>query len=59
MRLYDPSITNQKDDYIDALAGAISAEPIRIGTHDNYPTYNHTNNWQAANQYSEMKFDFQ
>jgi hypothetical protein len=58
MRLYDPSITNQKDDYIDALAGAISAEPIRIGSHNNFATYNPNNNWQASNQYHEMKIDF-
>lgn len=58
MRLYDPTITNQKDDYLDSLAGAISAEPIRIGTLNQYPTYNHNNNWQASNQYYEMKSDF-
>ena len=58
MRLFDPSVTNNQDDYIDALAGAIASEPIRIGTHNNYPTYNHSNNWQASNQYSEMKLDF-
>jgi hypothetical protein len=58
MRLYDPSITNNEDDYIDSLAGAISSEPIRIGSHTNYPTYNQNNNWQAHNQYHEMKLDF-
>lgn len=58
MRLFDPSVTNNQDDYIDALAGAIASESIRIGTHNNYPTYNHSNNWQASNQYTEMKFDF-
>ena len=58
MRLYDPSITNNEDDYVDSLAGAISAEPIRIGNHNHYPTYNHNNNWQASNQYNEMKLDF-
>lgn len=58
MRLYDPSITNQKDDYIDSLAGAISAEPIRIGSHNHYPSYNENNNWSASNQYMEMKLDF-
>lgn len=58
MRLYDPSITNQKDDYIDSLAGAISSEPIKIGRHNNYPTYNQNNNWMGANQVSEMKLDF-
>lgn len=58
MRLYDPSITNQKDDYIDSLAGAVSAEPVRIGSHNHYPNYNQNNNWQASNQYMEMKLDF-
>ncbi|MBL8286162.1 hypothetical protein ACLDXX_12515 [Acinetobacter baumannii] len=58
MRLFDPSVTNNKDDYVDSLAGAVSAEPVRIGTHNQYPTYNHNNNWQASNQYSEMKLDF-
>lgn len=58
MRLFDPSVTNNKDDYIDAIAGAISAEAIRIGTHNNYPKYDNNNNWQASNQYSEMKLDF-
>lgn len=58
MRLFDPSVTNNQDDYIDALAGAISAEPVRIGTHNHYPTYNHNNNWQAQNQYTEMRLDF-
>ncbi len=58
MRLFDPSVTNNKDDYVDSLAGAISAEAVRIGTHNHYPTYNHNNNWQASNQYSEMKLDF-
>lgn len=58
MRLYDPSITNNEDDYIDSLAGAVSSEPIRIGSHTNYPTYNQNNNWQAHNQYHEMKLDF-
>lgn len=58
MRLYDPSLTNQKDDYMDSLAGAISSEPIKIGRHNNYPTYNQNNNWMGANQVSEMKLDF-
>lgn len=58
MRLFDPSVTNNRDDYVDSLAGAIAAEPIRIGTHNHYPTYKHNNNWQASNQYTEMKLDF-
>lgn len=58
MRLYDPSITSNQDDYIDSLAGAISSEPIRIGKHNHYPVYNHNNNWQAANQYTDFKLDF-
>lgn len=58
MRLYDPSITNQKDDYIDSLAGAISAEPIKIGSHNHYPIFDQNNNWSASNQYMEMKLDF-
>lgn len=58
MRLFDPSITNNEDDYIDSLAGAVSAEPILIGRHNNYPTYNHNNNWMASDQMDEMKLDF-
>lgn len=30
-RGFDPSQTNQEDDYLDAAAGAIMAEPVRIG----------------------------
>jgi len=58
MRLFDPSVTNNKDDYVDSLAGAISAEPIRIGSLNHYPKYDNNNNWQASNQYTEMKLDF-
>lgn len=58
MRLYDPSIANNADDYIDSLAGAVSSEPIRIGTNNHYPTYKHENNWQSENQYLEMKIGF-
>lgn len=40
------------------LLGAVSAEPVRIGSHNNFATYNPNNNWQASNQYHEMKIDF-
>lgn len=58
MRLFNPAITHQQDDYIDALAGAIAAEPVRIGYNTNYPTYNSQNDWRQANHISEAEFDF-
>lgn len=30
-RGFNPAVTNQEDDYLDAAAGAIMAEPVRIG----------------------------
>jgi hypothetical protein len=30
-RGFNPAVTNQEDDYLDAAAGAIAAEPVRIG----------------------------
>lgn len=31
MRDFNPELTNQEDDYLDSLAGAIEASPVRVG----------------------------
>lgn len=38
MRSWNPAVTNQIDDPLDSLAGAISDEPIRIGKSHNKMT---------------------
>jgi len=58
MRLFDPSVTNNKDDYVDSLAGAVSAEPVRIGRNNLYPAYKQENDWKPDNQYLKMTLDF-
>lgn len=57
-KAFDPSKANNKDDEMDSLAGAISAEPIRIGMNNHIATYDPNKNWMPNNRMGEVTIDF-
>ena len=54
---FNPAVTNNKDDELDSLAGAINAEPIRVGLSYNEVQYTQQNHWSPAPVMLEMKMD--
>lgn len=48
MRDWNPAVTEQPDDYIDAGAGAIAAEPVRVGKIVHVPKEARQHNWRPA-----------
>ncbi|ECY2456173.1 phage terminase large subunit [Salmonella enterica] len=48
MRDFNPTLTNQPDDFIDSGAGAISATPVRIGKVVGIPTGHAREDWQLS-----------
>ncbi|EML1910071.1 phage terminase large subunit [Acinetobacter baumannii] len=59
MRSWNPAVTNQIDDPLDSLAGAISDEPIRIGKLHNKDEYKETPNWRTNGGVHEAALDFE
>lgn len=59
MRSWNPAVTNQVDDPLDSLAGAITDEPIRIGKTHNTNDYEETPNWRTNGGVHEATLDFE
>lgn len=58
MRLFNPAITDQEDDYLDCLAAAITDEPERIGKIHNNLEANESPNWRTNGGVIEATLDF-
>lgn len=59
MRSWNPAVTNQVDDPLDSLAGAISDEPVRIGKTHNTTDYEESPNWRTNGGVHEATLDFE
>ena len=57
MKDFNPSITNQPDDYLDAGAGAITETPVRIGKIVGKPNQELGNNWRPSGGVFEVTLD--
>ncbi|HCT4389956.1 phage terminase large subunit [Acinetobacter baumannii] len=58
MREFNPAITDQPDDYLDSLAGAIVEAPERVGKTLNQTDYEETPNWRTNGGVYEATVDF-
>ncbi|HGE8281635.1 TPA: phage terminase large subunit [Serratia marcescens] len=58
MRDFNPTVTNQPDDFIDSGAGAISETPVRIGKLVGKPTAQGRDNWQPTDGDHEVAVDY-
>lgn len=58
MREFNPAITDQPDDYLDSLAGAIVEAPERVGKSLNQTDYEETPNWRTNGGVYEATVDF-
>ncbi|HEO1813085.1 TPA: phage terminase large subunit [Acinetobacter baumannii] len=58
MREFNPAITDQPDDYLDSLAGAIVEAPERVGKSLNKTDYEETPNWRTNGGVYEATVDF-
>lgn len=58
MRDFNPTLTNQPDDYIDSGAGAISETPVRIGKLVGKPTAQGREDWQPTDGDHEVAVDY-
>ncbi|MFO0253370.1 MAG: transcriptional regulator, partial [Betaproteobacteria bacterium] len=58
-RGFNPALTNQPDDYLDAAAGAIMAEPVRIGkpVGGEKSPHAHRDNWTPQSGVFEVTFE--
>ncbi|HAV5328649.1 TPA: transcriptional regulator [Acinetobacter baumannii] len=59
MREFNPAITDQPDDYLDSLAGAIVEAPERVGKTLNQTDYEETPNWRTNGGVHEAALDFE
>ncbi|WP_151759895.1 phage terminase large subunit [Acinetobacter nosocomialis] len=59
MREFNPAITDQPDDYLDSLAGAIVEAPERVGKSLNQTDYEETPNWRTNGGVHEATLDFE
>ena len=59
MREFNPAITDQPDDYLDSLSGAITSEPERIGKIHNEQEANESPNWKESSGVHEATLDFE
>lgn len=59
MRSWNPAVTNQIDDPLDSLAGAIADEPIRIGKIHRQNEANESPNWRTDGGVIEATLDFE
>lgn len=59
MREFNPAITDQPDDYLDSLAGAIVESPERVGKSLNQTDYEETPNWRTNGGAHEATLDFE
>lgn len=58
MREFNPAITDQPDDYLDSLAGAIVEAPERVGKSLNQTDYEETPNWRTNGGVHEAALEF-
>lgn len=58
MRQFNPAIIEQEDDYIDALAGSISDEPVRVGKIHGKHNAEPLDNWRTVGGTYEATLDF-
>ncbi|EZQ12071.1 phage terminase large subunit [Acinetobacter sp. Ver3] len=59
MRMFNPAITDQEDDYLDSLAGAIVDQPERIGKIHRQNEVNESPNWRSESGVHEATYDFE
>lgn len=59
MRMFNPAITDQEDDYLDSLAGAITDSPERIGKIHRQNEANASPNWRTDGGVIEATLDFE
>ncbi|WP_336007392.1 phage terminase large subunit [Acinetobacter nosocomialis] len=59
MREFNPAITDQPDDYLDSLAGAIVESPERVGKSLNQTDYEESPNWRTNGGVHEATLDFE
>lgn len=59
MRMFNPAITDQEDDYLDSLAGAITDSPERIGKIHRQIEANEGVNWRTNGGVIEATLDFE
>lgn len=58
MRMFNAAVTDQEDDYIDALAGAVDDEPVRIGKTHNTTDYGEQQTWRENSGVYEATVEF-
>lgn len=58
MRMFNAAITDQEDDYLDSLAGAIDDEPVRIGKSHNTVNYKESPNWRTNGGVYDAALEF-
>lgn len=54
---FNPTLTNQPDDYIDSGAGAIAETPVRIGNLVGKPTGGADEDWRVGSGTHEVEFE--
>jgi hypothetical protein len=57
MRDWNPAVTDQPDDYLDCLAGAITAEPVRIGKRVTTREERKAMGWQTGAGVHDIELD--
>ena len=58
MRMFNPAITNQEDDYLDSLAGAVNDSPERIGKSHDTVNYKESPNWRTNGGVYDAALEF-
>ena len=58
MRMFNPAVTEQEDDHLDALSGAVTDQPERVGKIHNKEGYKESPNWRANSGVHEATLDF-
>ncbi|MFW2012686.1 phage terminase large subunit [Acinetobacter bereziniae] len=59
MRMFNPAISDQEDDYLDSLSGAITDSPERIGKIHNNLEANESPNWRTNGGVHDATLDFE
>lgn len=58
MRMFNPAISDQEDDYLDSLAAAITDSPERVGKIHRTNQANESPNWRSSGGVIEATLDF-
>ena len=59
MRMFNPAITEQPDDDLDSLAGAVTDSPERVGKIHRNNEVNEGPNWRGNSGVVEATLDFE